>query len=818
MKSLAVIVTLLCITLTSHAYTFSGAVVNSSGEPQEFATFRVFAASDTVKPIAYGVADESGRFSGTLANAGNYTANVSVVGLSDAVKSFRVDNTSPNATLGNLICKDAANILGEVTVTATKPLVTKEIDRIGYDVKADIEAPTSNLQDVLRKVPLVSVDADGTIKIKGSSNFKIYKNGRPNNSFTNNAKEIFKAIPASMIKRIEVITDPGAREDAEGVGSILNIVTEQSSSLKGVMANVGLNYDVMHRTVSPNLWGSAQIDKVTLSAYFGMNTLNKWTSRSEGTEEGVYGDTGNRSLSSQQGYGKGNVNWWGIDGSYELDSLNLFTLEFGGYSYSAKSYGTGWNALYDAAGKNIYEYNTLVTTDPTSYLDFNGNFNYQHSTHRKGENFTLSYMISTTRQRTNSLTTYSDMVNMPVDYSGIVSDYKLNFMEHTFQADWTRPFGEIHTLDLGLKYIFRDNNSRTRQEYSGTDRAPVTDFTHYTHVAAAFADYRVRLGRFSLRGGVRYEFSRLSASFRDSSQPDFGSNLSDIVPNAAVSYNINDANTIKLSYGTRINRPGISYLNPAVNETPSSTSQGNPDLGSSRYQNIDFNYSFISKKVTLDFSANYQFSNNGIIDVKRVIGNHTYSGYANDGHDKFGSMSLFVQWMAGKKTTIMLNGTASYSHYANPSLSLSKAGWNYYAFSRLTQKLPWKITGAIGLYYYSGSVSLYNRTQMLGLSALGQYISLNRNFLKEDRLSVRLSLNNPVSPKKGKTRMQTFNTSYRSTSYNYSFYRTTFGVSVSYRFGKMSSSVKRTVSRIKNDDLVGRKSGESGGNGNGNAN
>ena len=96
------------------------------------------------------------------------------------------------------------------------------------------------LDETLNKVPLVSVDPDGTIKVNGSTSFKIYKNGRPNNSYSNNAKEIFKALPASMIQKIEVITDPGAREDAEGTTAILNIITVKNVITKGAMGNVGL--------------------------------------------------------------------------------------------------------------------------------------------------------------------------------------------------------------------------------------------------------------------------------------------------------------------------------------------------------------------------------------------------------------------------------------------------------------------------------------------------------------------------------------------------------------------------------------------------
>ena len=168
-------------------------------------------------------------------------------------------------SLGTLVIRDAGRTLKEVVVEGTRPLISREIDRIAYDVANDPSASTTQLDEMLKRVPLVTVDPDGTIKIKGSSSFLIYKNGRRNNTFSNNAKEIFKAIPASMIQKIEVITDPGAREDAEGVGMILNIVTKQEMSFKGAMGNVGLNYASNSNVPNPMLWLMSQIDKLTFS-------------------------------------------------------------------------------------------------------------------------------------------------------------------------------------------------------------------------------------------------------------------------------------------------------------------------------------------------------------------------------------------------------------------------------------------------------------------------------------------------------------------------------------------------------------------------
>ncbi|MDE5839872.1 MAG: carboxypeptidase-like regulatory domain-containing protein, partial [Muribaculaceae bacterium] len=208
-------VSVLAIAFTSPAFardfSVTGNVSDSIGDPESFATLRVYLLPDTIKPKATGTANEKGTFSINLPRTGDYRVNILSFGKEDYNKDITLTEEQPTADLGSIIMKEQTNLLQEVTVTAQRPLVTKEIDRIGYDVQADEESKTSQLDEILKKVPLVSVDPDGTIKIKGSTDFKVYKNGRPNNSFSRNAKDIFKALPASMIKKIEVITDPGAR-------------------------------------------------------------------------------------------------------------------------------------------------------------------------------------------------------------------------------------------------------------------------------------------------------------------------------------------------------------------------------------------------------------------------------------------------------------------------------------------------------------------------------------------------------------------------------------------------------------------------------
>ena len=696
--------------------------------------------------------------------------------------------------------------LDEIVVTQTKPLITKEIDRIGYDVQADTEAKTSQLSDILRKVPLVSVDPDGTIKVKGSTDFKIYKNGRPNNSFSRNAKDIFKALPASMIKKIEVITDPGAREDAEGTSAILNIVTMANTVVKGIMGNVGLNYSTDNNYPTPNIWLSSQIDKFNLSLYGGFNPITGRSNKSQFESLQKYEDSGNELFTEGEGNSHGQITYFGIDMSLELDTLNLFTAEFGGYLYGIDSESTSHTSLTAADGSPIYSYSTRGITKPNRYADFNGNFNYQRSTRRKGEMITLSYLVSTTDQKQNSISEYFDEVNLPVPYTGTSNDFHLSFLENTAQIDWTRPITDLHKFDLGGKYINRRNHSLNNQDYFDYQQS-FTDFTHTTQVLALYFDYRLKYKRFGARAGLRYEYSHLGAKYHDNSEPSFSSSLNDWVPNVSFSYDINDANTLKLSYSTRINRPGISQLNPAVVSTPNSISSGNPDLGSSRHQSVSLNYSYMSRKLNLDYNASYNFSNNSVISIQELLpGDILRSGYANAGRNRGFYTNIWANIKAGPKTSVMLNAAANYRYESNPSLDLKREGWGFDAYLRVRQELPYDFSISLWSSIWKSAPGLYNDNVFRFKDALFYSFDITKMLLKDKRLTLRASIRNPFMKNPRTYESTPFNSGYSGYSRNYNWnFANIVSFGVSYRFGSLSTSVRKTAKSISNDDLEGRK-------------
>ena len=365
--------------------------------------------------------------------------------------------------------------------------------------------------------------------MKGNSGFKIYKNGRYDPSLTKNAKEVLKAMPASMVKRIEVITDPGAREDAEGVNAILNIVMADGRRIDGVTGSVTGAYTTLNH---PNLGAylTTQMGKVIVS---GMNE------------------------SSNPGY----IHYADIDASYDIDSLNLLSASLGGYFYNLDVNGGGLTQMYAPDKSLLYSYRDSYWMPGYSHHSWNGRLDYQHKTRRKGELLTLSYMLALTRQRTEQENSYTDLQNAPFDYTGKLQNLREGFMEHTFQADWLRPIAEGHKLETGIKYIYRGNTSHTVQDFYAATPYPSysSEFKHTTQVAAAYVDYIMRIGKWSARAGLRFEHSYMKGIYPDGSAESFGRHLNDWVPQLSVKYQLSDAHSLKLGYVTSINRPGISY-------------------------------------------------------------------------------------------------------------------------------------------------------------------------------------------------------------------------------------------------------------------
>ena len=804
-KFLSALALAFAVSMPAEAYQVKASVVDAEGQALPYVTYRIY-ADTTQTAVTSAVADADGVIAADVTSAGDYRLAVVYVGMADAERTFAVSNAVPVADLGVITMTEQTNVLDDVTVTAQRPLVTKLIDRVAYDVQADPERPTLMIRDILRKVPMVSVDADGTIRVNGSTSFKIYKNGRPNNSLSRNAKDLFAAMPASTIKRIEVITEPGAEFDAEGTTAILNIITEDNTAIKGVLGSVYTSYETHEFAPSGGMWLTSEIGKVNFNVYGGYQRIGGANNRYANVSDYTYKQTGDRQRDESTSDQEGHVGYFGLEGSYQLDTLNLFTAEMSGFAYGIKGRSNSLNATYNSLGDLLGSYRTKGYTPHNGYFDMNANFNWQHRTHRPDETYTLSYLVSTTHQSSESENAYSDMFGTmaSLPYTGMNSDYTLNFIEHTVQGDYTRTLGGIHILNFGLKGIMRRNHSNNETEYVGY-RDDDREFKHITSIGAAYAQYSVRLGAVSLRGGLRYEYSHLSASYPDGKGDNYSSDLNDVVPSASVKWQVNDANSLAFAYSSSISRPGISYLNPAVTETPTTLSYGNPDLNSARSQSMKLSYSIIKNKFNIDYSMTYRFINNGISSITSADENNIITNtYGNVGHFRNFGNRIYVQWTVTPKTTFSGQFAVNYNRYKMEGYTLGR--WTWDTYGNIRQSLPFKFDLSLNWWCSSGYVnSVYGYDSNSFANAVWYGVSLSRSFLKEDRLNVRVTADRPFARHTAYYDTYTVNGDYTGMSRMINSQPFAVRFSLSYRFGSLQASVRKTDTSIENDDLIGRK-------------
>ena len=803
--------------------------LTQEGEP--YATIKIVKKEAPANALKMLVTDMKGKFQEKVPGTGNFVMTISSIGRNTIVKDFTVKAGEKLVDFGTLYITDASNELGQVEVVAQKPLVKADIDKIEYNVQDDPDSKSNSVLEMLRKVPLVTVDGEDNIKVNGSSSFKVYVNGKPNNMMSNNPTEVLKSMPANSIKHIEVITNPGPKYDAEGVGGILNIVTV-GSGLEGYTATFSGN--VSNMGAGGGLFGTVKSGKLTVSARYNYNYNDRPRSYSGGNRRTVGDVTEGSSDLDYDGSSKGHGNFQSgsMEASYEIDTLRLVSMSFGLWGGGNNSTSIN-NTLATAPGTSneLYRY-VSDGRSKSSWYSIDGGVDYQRMFHVKDRMFTLSYKINTSPQTSDSYSTYNDM-HAATDWEDFLkrlydlnNDGSQNTTEHTFQADYTTPIDKIHTLEAGAKYILRDNSSEDDryERQIGTTGDYVLDEEHSSHykhqndILAAYMGYGLRVKKISGRLGVRYEHTKQEVKYLLGRGDDFNKNFDDVVPSASIGYKLTDMSNLRFGYNMRIYRPGIWYLNPYLNDSnPTNISQGNSHLDSEKSHSFNLSYSNFTQKFNINLSARYSFTNNSIEQVTEQVKdteieglqNPTgkevlYSTYQNIGKSRNASLSGYVNWNATSNTRIYANLYGNYT-YMEGANGLKNDGWNLFAYGGAQQSLPhdWRI-----------SLNIYGQTPWIMLQGKGSSffdygLSVNKSFLNK-RLTLSAFASNffkkytsPTSSIEG--------VGFTQDSWN-RYTRQRFGVSVSYRIGELKASVKKAARTISNDDVKGG-GGEGGGGG-----
>ena len=798
--------------------------LTQEGEP--YATIKIVKKEAPAKALKMLVTDMKGQFQEKVPGTGNFVMTITSVGRTPIVKDFSVKAGENLVDFGTLYIVDASNELGQVEIVAQKPLVKADIDKIEYNVQDDPDAQSNSVLEMLRKVPLVTVDGEDNIQVNGSSSFKVYVNGKPNNMMSNNPTEVLKSMPANSIKHIEVITNPGPKYDAEGVGGILNIVTV-GSGLEGYTATFSAN--VSNRGAGGGAFGTIKSGKLTVSARYNYNYNDQPRNYSSGsqhvTSEAVTENSSNLDYDGSN-KGHGSFQSGSMEASYEIDTLRLVTMSFGLWGGGNKSNGsTDYIATFpeNINAAPIYSYSAF-NRSKSSWYSIDGGVDYQRLFKVKDRMLTFSYKINTRPQTSDSYTEYEIDKGYNPDWADYLkrlrnlhNDGEQNTTEHTFQADYTTPIGKLHTLEAGAKYILRNNSSeddRFDADDTGKYEYNKEQSSHYKHlndIIAAYLGYGLKVKRLSGRLGVRYEHTIQDVKYLVGRGEDFTKNFDDVVPSASIGYKLTDMSNLRLGYNMRI------YLNPYLNDTdPSYISQGNSELDSEKSHAFNLSYSNFTQKFNINLSARYSFTNNSIENVTKLmpdteiegLKNPTgkdvlYSTYANIGKTRRASVSAYVNWNATPRTRIYMNMSGDYS-YMEGSEGMRNDGWSLFAYGGAQQTLPhdWRI-----------SLNVFGQTPWIMLQGKGSSffdygLSVNKSFLNK-----RLTLSAFASNFFKKYMDQSSTTEgagfIRESSYKYS--RQRFGISVSYRIGELKASVKKAARTISNDDVKSGGSGSGGG-------
>lgn len=815
---------------TQHSYTITGVVADSvthEGEP--YATLTIARADSAANPLKQALTDIKGRFSISSSGTGSYLLMVRSMGRKPMQRAYTVDATTRTIDLGTLLLQDGGNQLETVEVVAYKPLVKADIDKIAYSVEDDPEANTNTVIEMLKKVPMVTVDGQDNIRVNGNSSFKIYVNGKPNNMMTKNPKEVLKSMPASSIKKIEVITNPGPKYDAEGVGGILNIVTEGKGP-EGY--NATFSGRANNSSYGGGLYATVKQGKLTMSVNYNASSNHspKGYTYSDRSQIGTDGTVTSSTVAD--GYTKGHSLWQGgdIEASYEIDTLRLITGSFSLSKFTSKrdALNTAFSTV-PATGQRLYGYRS-PSHSKENWDDYSASLDYQRSFSVKDRLLTLSYRLESSPSTSDSRYLYTDR-EAADDWQTFIDrmrdqrmDGDENTMEHTFQIDYTTPFAKHHTWEAGVKYILRRNKSDNDRYNLGTgdkdetyDSDNSSHYRHHNDILAAYTGYGLTLDKWSARLGLRYEHTLQKVEYLLGRGTNFHKNFDDLVPSARLGYKFSDATNLSLGYKMRINRPGIWYLNPYLDDRiPDAISQGNPNLDTEKSHAVDLQFSSYNSKLTYTLTGTYRFVNNSIESVDRLVNDRDieglpnptgkdviYSSYANIGHIQYAGLMAYANWTPITNTRITLNVSVGYSHMSDGQ-SLRNHGWctNIDASLQQTFAKTWIFNAS----YYVQTP----QPTLQGKDARYQWynFSLSKSFM-DKRLTLTAYIINPFGKRYFCYRSETVADNFRTMASS-SWCQLYYGVSVRFRIGKLKASVKHTERTVENNDV---KQGGRGGKG-----
>ena len=805
-RTLLLLLSLLPLNMTAQQkFLLRGQVVDAANDsPVSFATTALLRDSTAVAAVA---ADAQGRFELSAEAAGDYRLQITMVGYNPETQPVTLRTTATDA--GTIRLRQGVDI-DQVTVTIQKPLVTADAEKTTYSVEDDPQAASSTLEEILRKVPQLTIDAEGNVKLNGQSDFKVLVNGRSSAMFKN-FKDVIRSMPASQIKKIEVITEPSMKYDAEGAGGIINIITARKE-FDGY--NGSLNYNTGLDTRQQYGGASLSVQKGKFAAsvqafFFQMNRRNR-PYTSESRRENFASEQQRYHTSESTGYGKGHNEYVTLNLSYQPDTLNLVTLEGSLWTGAWKNSSDTRIRMSDAAETPTVAYDTH-DYDNYPYTGFQVGANYERRFRKPEHTLTVSDMVEIDPDKGYNLVTYDGVLNYPS--SQLYKRHTSRSFTNTFQLDYYNPLAEHHYVEAGSKYIYRINKGYQNEipwidpvGFDPTNMTKYDDLRQRQQIFSLYFGYGLKFSKVSARAGVRMERTWNHADADNSREGiyDYGNRLLNFIPYLSFTYKPRDGHNLSLSYTERLRRPSISMLSTYLDDSdPYNTSQGNPDLEASTTHTLSLKYNYFSPKWSGTFTLSGHLSNDGIsswtsVDDQGV----SHTTYSNNVRERTASARLSVNYSPSEKFSFALNGRGGYSHYRLPQEEISTEEFTFDQNLNMNIALWKAATVSLGEGYNSGSANLGRKSGDYFYS----YATLSQKFF-DKKLQISVSCYNPF------TKYQTYSSTaqtptYRSQSRSRNHSRQ-FSIGAYWRFGKQNVQVRKTRKSISNDDMMdgGNKQG-----------
>lgn len=687
-----------------------------------------------------------------------------------------------------IVLKKKDQIIEEIVVMEKRSLITSDIDKITYNVQLDEESKFLSLLYMIQKLPLISLDVNENPLFKGKSNFLVLLDNRKSSLFSsNNLREALRSIPAANILKIEVINDPPARYESEGYAGVINIVTLKRSE-DGYNGSVNLN--------TSNFISSGSTSLNLKKGRFGINFFGGVNF--ERTGNNLFDNTTSSPTVEFYQNGHKQAHSTPVNSSfllsYELDSLNLFTANFGILS-SISKLRTDASATYRYKELATEVYSFLLH-QRTRAFDYDANISYQKNFKSNKNNvLSLMYRHSANRSDMNFKNVTQAILNHAA--SSIMQDTEDSQMGNSLQVDYVQVVKKL-TIETGAIYTYRqfESNFWETASYNEEGQPQLFEEMNFNQkIFGLYNSYLLRLRPFSVRFGLRYENTTIDGGALNGLDNAINQNYNNILPSLKIRYQAKDKSLLDLGFNQRVRRPGIALLSPfEIKTNPGFVRTGNPDLKPVLFNNISLGYSKYAH-TSLTAMLNYTFSSNTIQSLTAISDTLVLTSYENIGkYQRIGTDLNFEAPLLGN-LDLSIDGSISYVfiNTNNGANSLKNAGIEAFIFGYLIYKpgKDWRITANMG---FSGpTVNVQAKSNSYFYNSFG----VSKQII-DGKVNVSVRIVNPFQADRIQ-RSTLVNSNLTQVAVDRIAFRSGH-VSLSWNFGKLKKSVLKVRKSIELDD------------------